>query len=56
MGLPVSPNAEFQFGTDHLGRDVLVRLANGAQVSLTVGVLAAVAAAFIGITGGMIAG
>jgi ABC-type dipeptide/oligopeptide/nickel transport system permease subunit len=56
MGLPVAPNAEFLFGTDHLGRDVLVRLAYGAQVSLTVGVLAAVVAALIGITVGMVAG
>lgn len=56
MGLPVAPNAEFIFGTDHLGRDVLVRLAYGAQVSLTVGVLAAVVAALIGITVGMVAG
>jgi len=56
MGLPVAPNAEFLFGTDHLGRDVLVRLAYGAQISLTVGVLAAVVAALIGITVGMVAG
>lgn len=56
MGLPVAPNSEFIFGTDHLGRDVLVRLAYGAQVSLTVGVLAAAVAALIGITVGMVAG
>ncbi len=56
MGLPVAPNAEFWFGTDHLGRDVLVRLAYGAQVSLTVGVLAAAVASLIGVTIGMIAG
>lgn len=56
MGLPVAPNGEFLFGSDHLGRDVLVRLAYGAQISLTVGVLAAVVASLIGITIGMIAG
>lgn len=56
MGLPVAPNAEFLFGTDHLGRDVLVRLAYGAQISLTVGVLAAAVASLIGVTVGMIAG
>lgn len=56
MGLPVAPNAEFVFGTDHLGRDVLVRLAYGASVSLIVGVLAALAAAAVGITVGMVAG
>jgi ABC-type dipeptide/oligopeptide/nickel transport system permease subunit len=56
MGLPVGPNAEFVLGTDQLGRDVLVRLAYGASVSLTVGVLASLAAALIGVTVGMIAG
>ncbi|MCL8000420.1 ABC transporter permease [Brucella sp. 21LCYQ03] len=56
MGLPVAPNAEFVLGTDHLGRDVLVRLAYGARISLLVGVLASLAAAFIGLTVGLIAG
>ena len=56
MGLPVAPNSEFVFGTDHLGRDVLVRLAYGARVSLIVGVLAAVCAAIVGIAIGMTAG
>ena len=56
MGLPVAPNSEFVFGTDHLGRDVLVRLAYGASVSLTVGILAALAAAVVGVTVGMVAG
>ena len=50
MGLPVAPNGEFVFGNDQLGRDVLVRLAYGASVSLTVGVLASLAAASIGVT------
>jgi len=56
MGLPVAPNGEFIFGTDHLGRDALVRLAYGARVSLLVGVLASLAAAAIGVTVGMVAG
>jgi ABC-type dipeptide/oligopeptide/nickel transport system permease subunit len=56
MGLPVAPNGEFIFGTDHLGRDVLVRLAYGSSVSLAVGVLAALCASAIGITIGMLAG
>ena len=56
MGLPVAPNGEFLFGTDHLGRDVLVRLAYGARVSLIVGVLAAVCAAIVGVAVGMTAG
>lgn len=56
MGLPVGPNTEFLFGTDQLGRDVLVRVAYGARVSLVVGVCASLAAAFIGITIGVLAG
>ncbi|MBM7830230.1 peptide/nickel transport system permease protein [Agromyces cerinus] len=55
-GIPVGPNAEFLFGTDQLGRDVLVRLAYGAQVSLLVGVLASIVASVIGIAIGTIAG
>ena len=55
-GMPVAPNSEFLLGTDQLGRDVLVRLAYGAQVSLLVGVLASLAAAAIGILIGMTAG
>ena len=34
MGMPVGPGSDFLFGTDQLGRDVLVRLAYGARVSL----------------------
>ena len=37
FGLPVGPRAEFWFGTDQLGRDLLVRLAYGARVSMLVG-------------------
>src|SRR5215471_14391297 len=55
-GIPVGPNATFWFGTDGLGRDVLVRLAYGARVSLLVAVsssfLAVVAGAIIGIAAG----
>ncbi|WP_321447844.1 ABC transporter permease [uncultured Cohaesibacter sp.] len=56
FGLPVGPNGEFLLGADQLGRDVLVRLAYGARISLAVGVLAAFASAVIGITIGMISG
>ncbi|MDR5701557.1 ABC transporter permease [Agromyces aerolatus] len=55
-GMPVAPNAEFLLGTDQLGRDLLVRLAYGAQVSLLVGVVASLAASVIGIIVGMTAG
>jgi ABC-type dipeptide/oligopeptide/nickel transport system permease subunit len=56
MGLPVGPNAQFLLGADHLGRDVLVRLAYGAQVSLLVGIVAALASSLVGVVVGMIAG
>ena len=56
MGLPVGPRAEFPLGTDHLGRDVLVRLAYGARVSLLVGVFASLAAATVGLSVGVLAG
>lgn len=55
-GIPVGPNSEFLLGTDQLGRDVLVRLAYGAQVSLLVGVLASIVASVIGIAIGTISG
>ena len=43
-------------GTDELGRDVLIRLLYGGQVSLTVAVAAAMAAAVIGTLVGAVAG
>lgn len=55
-GLPVSPSGEFLFGTDQLGRDVLVRLAHGARISLSIGVVASLLAAVIGVTIGLVAG
>lgn len=44
------------FGTDELGRDELVRLLYGGQVSLMVGLATAVAAAVIGTGIGLVAG
>lgn len=55
-GMPVGPSAEFPLGTDQLGRDTLVRLAYGAQVSLLVGVVASLAASTIGVVVGVISG
>ena len=52
--LPPSP-AHF-FGTDELGRDIFIRLLYGGQVSLGVGLTAALAAAAIGATVGIVAG
>ena len=43
-------------GTDPLGRDVLARVAVGGRVSLTVGLVSVLGAAFIGIVVGLVAG
>lgn len=54
-GIPVGPNRTFLFGTDGLGRDVLVRVAYGARISLVVGVLASGLAVAVGAMVGIIA-
>ena len=43
-------------GTDHLGRDVYSRLIYGAQISLTISVLAAFLGAVVGVVAGLVAG
>lgn len=55
-GLPVAPSGEFLLGTDDLGRDILVRIAYGARVSLLVGVLATALTVVIGVIVGLAAG
>lgn len=55
-GLPRGPSAHFLFGTDGLGRDVLVRVAYGARVSLVAGVVASGVAVLIGVVVGLMAG
>jgi peptide/nickel transport system permease protein len=55
-GLPLAPNSHFLFGTDDLGRDILVRTVYGARVSLLVGIVASVSAMVVGTTIGMVAG
>lgn len=51
-----APSAAHPLGTDDLGRDVLVRLLYGGQVSLAVGLAGALAAALIGTAIGVPAG
>ncbi|MCX8133741.1 MAG: ABC transporter permease [Roseococcus sp.] len=49
------PSAAHPLGTDELGRDLLLRLAHGARVSLAVGLAAALAATLIGTLVGLLA-
>lgn len=56
FGQPVAPNSTFWLGTDDLGRDILVRIAYGARVSLLVGVVATLLTVAIGAVMGLIAG
>ena len=46
----------YAFGTDDLGRDILTRLVNAGQVTMTVGAIAVVISLVIGIIAGGIAG
>ena len=50
------PSLEHPFGTDELGRDLLVRVWHGGRISLRVGLLAVAIASIIGVTLGLVAG
>jgi len=55
-GQPVAPSSAFLLGTDDQGRDMLVRIAYGARVSLFVGVVATGITVGIGLVVGLAAG
>lgn len=55
-GLPVAPNGTFVLGTDDQGRDILVRIAYGARISLLVGVVATLLEVAVGTILGLAAG
>jgi peptide/nickel transport system permease protein len=55
-GLPVGPGRRFLLGTDNLGRDLLVRIAYGARISLLVGVVSTLLAICLGTAVGIAAG
>ncbi len=48
----IAPNAQFPFGTDHFGRDILTRIIYGARTALFVGFTAS----FVGATLGLVLG
>ena len=50
------PGAGRVFGTDNLGRSVLVRTLYGTRVSLAVGILVAIATTVVGVAVGLVAG
>ena len=56
FNIAASPSAAHPLGTDEIGRDLLMRLLDGGQVSLTVGIAAALSATAIGTVAGLIAG
>jgi peptide/nickel transport system permease protein len=55
-GLPEPPSSQYLLGTDSLGRDLLVRIAYGARVSLIIGVVATMLTVTIGAVVGLLAG
>ncbi len=57
VGVPFSaPSSEHLLGTNDVGQDLLSELIFGARVSLTVGIVAAIVALFLGTTVGVLAG
>lgn len=51
-----APSLAHPLGTDEIGRDLLLRLLEGGRISLTVGIVAAFAAAVLGTAVGLVAG
>ena len=56
IGQPVGPSSAFWFGTDDQGRDIMVRIAYGARVSLIVGLVATLLTVAVGTLAGLAAG
>lgn len=56
VNILAKPSAEHPLGTDKVGRDILIRLMHGGQISLTVSFLAVFVTTFIGVVLGGVAG
>ncbi|HVJ33205.1 MAG TPA: ABC transporter permease subunit [Terriglobia bacterium] len=56
MNAPIDLTSAHLLGTDDLGRDMLLRLMSGGQVSLIIGLVATIVAVAIGVLYGSIAG
>lgn len=52
----LSPNKEFYFGTDSMGRDIFSMIWYGGKISLFIGILSTIISTFIGILYGSISG
>jgi peptide/nickel transport system permease protein len=50
------PTLEYPFGTDEVGRNILIRMIYGGQISLAIGVLAAAIAVTMGTLVGLVSG
>jgi peptide/nickel transport system permease protein len=56
-GQPLEPpSAQYWFGTDELGRDLLNMTVHGARISMTIGLMATLVTIFIGSLVGIVAG
>ncbi len=55
-GQPQAPSLHHPFGTDDLGRDVLVRSISGAKISLLVGIVSVVLSTVLGVSVGLLCG
>lgn len=51
-----APTPEHLFGTDELGRDILIRIAHGTRISFSVGLFAVIFALSVGALSGLISG
>jgi peptide/nickel transport system permease protein len=55
-GVPLAPSAQHLFGTDEMGRDILLRCLVGAKISLFVGFIAVALSTCVGTFIGLISG